>query len=181
MRGHLLRGVAELCDYMQELGWKPYQNDHEDGNGQYEMNWEYDDCLITADRHTFFKFMAKSVAEKHGMRASFMPKPFANRTGSGAHCHVSVWDPTSNLNLFEDDKGELVGISRQELPFFCCCFATEPGVPWCNVYKHRHLKVNLDVWICSIIAPPPTSCDLCVIQSYRVSQTFVSRPLAPYD
>ncbi len=54
----------------------PYQNDHEDANGQFEMNWDYDDALVTADRHAFFKFMAKSIAEKHGLRATFMPKPF---------------------------------------------------------------------------------------------------------
>ena len=68
--------ISEICDYMVELGWNPYQNDHEDANGQFEMNWEYTDCLATADRHAFFRFMVKSVAEKHGLRATFMPKPF---------------------------------------------------------------------------------------------------------
>ena len=58
--------IAEICDYMLELGWGPYQNDHEDANGQFEMNWEFDDVLNTADKHSFFKFMTKSVAEKHG-------------------------------------------------------------------------------------------------------------------
>ena len=69
--------IAEICDAMVALGWKPYQNDHEDANGQFEMNWEYDTALRTADRHAFFKFMVKSIAEKHGLRATFMPKPFA--------------------------------------------------------------------------------------------------------
>ncbi len=68
--------ITEICDGMLALGWGPYQNDHEDANGQFEMNWEYDDALITADRHAFFKFMVKSIAEKHGLRATFMPKPF---------------------------------------------------------------------------------------------------------
>ena len=67
--------IREICDYMLALGWGPYQNDHEDANGQFEMNWEFDDALKTADKHSFFKFMAKSVAEKHGLRATFMPKP----------------------------------------------------------------------------------------------------------
>ena len=66
--------IAEICDAMLELGWGPYQNDHEDANGQFEMNWNFDDALITADRHSFFKFMARSIAEKHGLRATFMPK-----------------------------------------------------------------------------------------------------------
>ena len=82
--------IAEICDYMLELGWGPYQNDHEDANGQFEMNWNFDDSLTTADRHSFFKFMARSVAEKHGLRATFMPKPFPGLTGSGCHAHISV-------------------------------------------------------------------------------------------
>ncbi|OYX12077.1 MAG: type III glutamate--ammonia ligase, partial [Rhizobiales bacterium 32-66-8] len=68
--------MKEICDAMLALGWGAYQNDHEDANGQFEMNWNYDNALITADRHVFFKFMVKSIAEKHGLRATFMPKPF---------------------------------------------------------------------------------------------------------
>ncbi|HVO05113.1 MAG TPA: hypothetical protein VMT54_23150, partial [Candidatus Cybelea sp.] len=51
--------ITEICDSMLALGWAPYQNDHEDANGQFEMNWQYDDCLLTADRHAFFKYMVK--------------------------------------------------------------------------------------------------------------------------
>lgn len=99
--------ISEICDSMIELGWGPYQNDHEDANGQYEMNWDYDDALKTADRHVFFKYMTKTLAEQHGLRATFMPKPFANLTGNGCHAHVSVWDPDGQTNLFHDDKDEL--------------------------------------------------------------------------
>ena len=94
--------IAEICDYMLALGWKPYQNDHEDANGQFEMNWEYDDALQTADKHSFFKFMVKSVAEKHGLRATFMPKPFKGLTGNGCHAHISVWDMDGKTNAFAD-------------------------------------------------------------------------------
>jgi glutamate---methylamine ligase len=100
--------IAELCDAMQTLGWQPYQNDHEDANGQFEMNWQFADALVTADRHTFFKFMAKSIAEKHGLRATFMPKPFLHLTGNGCHCHASLW--RDETNLFGDPADEL-GIS----------------------------------------------------------------------
>jgi glutamate---methylamine ligase len=100
--------IVEICEAMLGLGWKPYQNDHEDANGQFEMNWEYDDSLITADRHAFFKYMVKSIAEKHGLRATFMPKPFPDLTGSGCHAHVSLWK--NGRNLFEDEHGEL-GVS----------------------------------------------------------------------
>ncbi len=100
--------ITEICDAMLALGWAAYQNDHEDANGQFEMNWSYDDALVTADRHVFFKFMAKSIAEKHGLRATFMPKPFLGLTGSGCHSHVSLWQ--GDTNLFEDGAGEL-GVS----------------------------------------------------------------------
>ncbi len=103
--------ITEICDSMLQLGWNPYQNDHEDANGQFEMNWEYDDALKTADKHTFFKYMVKAIAEKHGMRATFMPKPFINLTGNGCHAHVSVWDKSGKTNQFHDPKGEL-GLSR---------------------------------------------------------------------
>ena len=99
--------IAEICDYMLELGWGPYQNDHEDANGQFEMNWEFDDALNTADKHSFFKFMTKSVAEKHGYRATFMPKPVEGLTGNGCHAHISVWDKAGKTNIFADDSKEL--------------------------------------------------------------------------
>ncbi len=101
--------IKEICDCMLEMGWKPYQNDHEDANGQFEMNWDYSDSLITADRHVFFKFMVKSLAEKHGLRATFMPKPFGNLTGNGCHAHVSVW--SGKINKFLDNKDQL-GLSK---------------------------------------------------------------------
>ena len=106
--------IKEICDSMIELGWNPYQNDHEDANGQFEMNWDYSDCLITADRHVFFKFMVKSLAEKHGLRATFMPKPFENLTGNGCHAHISLWDGKENKFL---ETGEKLGLSRMAYNF----------------------------------------------------------------
>ena len=84
--------IREASDAMLDLGWEPYQNDHEDANGQFEMNWKYDDVLASADKYSFFKFMIKSLAEKYGFRATFMPKPFPNLTGNGCHAHISAWD-----------------------------------------------------------------------------------------
>jgi len=103
--------ITQICDGMLKLGWGPYQNDHEDANGQFEMNWDYDDCLKTADRHVFFKYMVKTLAENHGLRATFMPKPFVHLTGNGCHAHVSLWDTAGKKNLFHDPKGEL-GLSK---------------------------------------------------------------------
>ena len=106
--------IKEICDCMIEMGWAPYQNDHEDANGQFEMNWDYTDCLVTADRHTFFKFMVKTIAEKHGLRATFMPKPFENLTGNGCHAHISVWDGNKNKFL---DKSDELGLSKMAYNF----------------------------------------------------------------
>jgi glutamine synthetase len=108
--------IAEICDYMQELNWGAYQNDHEDANGQFEMNWNFDDTLLTADRHAFFKFMTRAIAEKHGLRATFMPKPFMNLTGNGCHAHISVWDKTGKVNAFYDSSDEM-GLSKQGYNF----------------------------------------------------------------
>ena len=104
--------ISEICDAMLELGWGPYQNDHEDANGQFEMNWQFADALVTADRMAFFKYMVKAIAEKHGLRATFMPKPFVNLTGSGCHVHVSLWQ--GDKNLF-DDGNDGLGLSRTAL------------------------------------------------------------------
>ncbi|RKU25993.1 type III glutamate--ammonia ligase [Candidatus Poribacteria bacterium] len=95
--------MTTLIKYMQELGWEPYANDHEDGTCQYELNWTYSDALTTADRHTFFKWMVKTVAEESGLLATFMPKPFSNLTGNGAHFHMSLWDENNQKNLFLDE------------------------------------------------------------------------------
>ena len=106
--------IKEICDCMIEMGWGPYQNDHEDANGQFEMNWDYSDCLKTADRHTFFKYMVKTIAEKHGLRATFMPKPFESLTGNGCHAHISVWDGKKNKFL---DKSNELGLSKMAYNF----------------------------------------------------------------
>ncbi len=129
--------VTEICDAMLALGWEPYQNDHEDANGQFEMNWTYADALVTADRHAFFKYMAKSVAEKHGLRATFMPKPFAALTGNGCHAHVSLW--RGGTNVFADEAGEL-GLSALAYRFIGGLMHSAPALaallnPTVNSYK----------------------------------------------
>jgi glutamine synthetase type III len=109
--------VGEICDAMLELNWNPYQNDHEDANGQFEMNWDYDDALKTADKHVFFKFMVKTIAENNGMRATFMPKPFTHLTGNGCHAHVSIWDKTGKKNLFATSKKDKRGLGLSPLAY----------------------------------------------------------------
>ena len=131
--------IGEICQTMIQLGWGPYQNDHEDANGQFEINWNFSDALNTADQLAFFKFMVKSIAEKHGLRATFMPKPFINLTGNGCHVHLSVWDNDRKNNLFHDAKGDL-GLSQLAYNFLgglmhhaaAMCAITNPTV---NSYK----------------------------------------------
>jgi len=139
--------ISEICDCMIELGWNPYQNDHEDANGQFEMNWDYTDTLVTADRHVFFKYMVKSIAEKHGLRATFMPKPFANLTGNGCHAHVSVWDKAGNENKFSDDSDEM-GLSKLAYQFLGGIIHNADALaavfnPSVNSYKRIDASVTL--------------------------------------
>ena len=97
--------LDELVSAMNQLGWGVYSFDHEDGPGQFEIDFNYADVVTMADRLTFFKLMAKEIAHKHGLIATFMPKPFADRTGSGAHFNMSLADLDTGRNLFEtDDK-----------------------------------------------------------------------------
>ena len=95
--------ISEICSHMEALGWGPYQNDHEDANGQFEINWDYSPALTTADRWAFFKFMVKEIAQARGFRATFMPKPFAHLTGNGCHAHISLWSNDRKTNHFAGD------------------------------------------------------------------------------
>jgi glutamine synthetase type III len=138
--------IAEICDAMLALGWEPYQNDHEDGSGQFEINWAYAPALETADRQAFFKFMVKSLAEKHGLRATFMPKPFDHLTGNGCHTHVSVWDCERGVNLFHDPRDD-AGLSPLGYAFIggvlhsaeALCAITNPTV---NSYRRINAPVT---------------------------------------
>ena len=138
--------ITEICNGMIKLGWGPYQNDHEDGNGQFEMNWDYDDALITADRHVFFKYMTRTIAEAHGQRATFMPKPFTGLTGNGCHAHVSLWDKTGRKNLFHDKRGEL-GLSKKAYHFLGGIMHSADSLtalfnPTVNSYKRLNAPVT---------------------------------------
>jgi glutamine synthetase type III len=136
--------IAAICDAMLQLGWEPYQNDHEDANGQFEMNWTYSDAMTTADRHAFFKYMVKTIAEQHGLRATFMPKPFRALSGNGCHTHVSLW--AQERNLFAERGGEL-GLSKLAYQFLGGLLAHAPALcaitnPTVNSYKRIHAQVT---------------------------------------
>lgn len=100
---HATPFLDELVTSLRSIGIDVYQIDHEDANGQFEVNFTYSDALTSADNYTLVKMAVAEIARKHGMIGSFMPKPFSNRTGSGAHFHVSMGD-SKTRNLFMDEK-----------------------------------------------------------------------------
>ncbi len=107
----LLTTVSRYCN---QLGWGNYANDHEDANGQFEQNFTYDDALVTCDRAIFFRYMVHTLAEQHGMIATFMPKPFTELTGNGCHFHLSLWKDGENVFL---DEGDPRGLGLSELAY----------------------------------------------------------------
>jgi glutamine synthetase len=140
--------LQEIVGYCNQLGWGAYQADHEDANGQYEVNFQYADALTTADRYTFFKMMTSQVAPKYGAVATHMPKPFADRTGSGAHMHYHIADRNGE-NLFasvEDNRG--MGLSKLAYQFLGGILKHAPALcailsPTVNCYKRLQVGEGL--------------------------------------
>ncbi len=108
--------LTTISKYCNELGWGNYANDHEDANGQFEQNFTYDDALVSCDRAIFFRYMVHTLAEQHGMIATFMPKPFTHLTGNGCHFHMSLWRDGENAFLDEADPRGL-GLSETAYHF----------------------------------------------------------------
>jgi len=133
--------LQDITNYCNQLGWGVYQTDHEDGNGQYEVNFLYSDALTTADRYTFFKMMTSQVAGRYGAIATHMPKPFGNRTGSGAHIHYHVADGRGGANLFTDEQDPRgLGLSKLAYHFLGGILKHAPALsaissPTANCYK----------------------------------------------
>ncbi|MFN3623716.1 MAG: type III glutamate--ammonia ligase [Hyphomicrobium sp.] len=135
--------LDQMASAIKNLGWDLYSFDHEDANGQYEFDFAYSDALTTCDRVTFFRFMAKHYAKEQGLIATMMPKPFANRTGTGAHFNMSLSDLKTGKNAFAcDPKDDPRGLGLTETGYhfiggilkhgraLCAAFA-----PTVNSYK----------------------------------------------
>jgi glutamine synthetase len=142
------RGLTRMYDHltavssaMNALGWGNYANDHEDANGQFEQNFAYADALTTADRVITSRYLISMLAEQRGMTATFMPKPFSDRTGSGLHLHLSLWRDGGSLfpaEASEDERG--FGISELAYHFLAGVLEHAPGLqavlgPTVNSYK----------------------------------------------
>jgi glutamine synthetase len=108
--------MEELVASMKAVDIDVYQVDHEDANGQFEINYTFADCLTSADHYVFFKMAASEIANDHGLICSFMPKPFANRPGNGMHMHMSLGPVGGKGNLFED-KNDPNGLKLSKLAY----------------------------------------------------------------
>jgi glutamine synthetase len=135
--------LDKMATAINDLGWDLYSFDHEDGNSQFEFDFQYSDALTTCDRLTFFRYMAKHYAKEEGLLATMMPKPFADKTGTGAHFNMSLYDLKDGKNLFAcDPKDDPRGLGLTTLgyqfiagvlkhgPALCAAFA-----PTVNSYK----------------------------------------------
>ncbi len=110
--------LDDMATTMNGLGWDIYSFDHEDGNSQFEFDFKFADALTMADRYIFFRYMAKIIAAKHGLLATFMPKPFADKTGNGAHFNMSLADAKTGKNLFAiDPKDDPRGLGLSPLGY----------------------------------------------------------------
>jgi glutamine synthetase len=127
---------------MNTLGWSNYANDHEDGNGQFEQNFQFADALTTADRVVTLRYLLSMIAAERGMVATFMPKPFADRTGSGLHLHLSLTSGGTSVfpvNSADEDVRKL-GLSPTAYAFIggildhACALQAVVG-PTVNSYK----------------------------------------------
>ena len=150
------KGISNVMDYLRDmmdgmnrLGWDSYQSDHEDANGQYEINFHYSDALTTADRYTFFKMMSSQYAQKYGAIATHMAKPFTDRTGSGGHIHFHLADAETGENLFLDESDpQGLGLSQMAYHFIGGIFAHAPALccvmsPTVNCYKRLQVGAAL--------------------------------------
>ena len=118
----MLPHLTEVSRHLNAMGWGNYANDHEDANGQYEQNWQFSDALTTADRLILFRLMIHTMAERDGRYATFMPKPFADKTGNGLHTHLSLWSADGDEPLFpagrgSDDGADAKGLGLSDLAY----------------------------------------------------------------
>lgn len=134
--------LTSISDAMNSLGWGNYANDHEDAAGQFEQNFNYADALTTADRVVSLRYILNILAGQRGMTATFMPKPFTDRTGTGLHFHLSLWSGAEALFPAEgaDDGGRGLGLSGLAYSFIAGVLDHAPALqaflaPTVNSYK----------------------------------------------
>ena len=93
----------EIVLALEAMGFHVEAAHHEVAPGQHEIDFRYDDVLTTADNISTFRFVVKNVATRHGLHATFMPKPIYGINGSGMHTHMSLF--SGETNIFYDARG----------------------------------------------------------------------------
>ena len=180
--------LDEMSTSMRAVGVDVYQIDHEDGNGQFEVNFTYADVLKTADNFLLFKMAASEIARKHGVIATFMPKPFSNRTGTGAHFHISMGNKkTGNLFYDKNDKRGLA-LSTMGYQFLAGILVharalTAICAPTVNSYKRLVVGRSLSgaTWAPAYIAYGDNNRTACVrIPSGRLEMRLPDGSANPY-
>ncbi|MHB1333112.1 MAG: type III glutamate--ammonia ligase [Sulfuriferula sp.] len=127
--------LDKVATCINDLGWDLYSFDHEDGHSQFEFDFNYADALTMCDRLTFFRFMAKHYAKEEGLIATMMPKPFADKTGTGAHFNMSLYDLETGQNLFAcDPKDDPRGIGLTPLGYHFIAGILKHGRALCAVF-----------------------------------------------
>ena len=104
--------LEKITEILTDVGLDVYQIDHEDANGQFEINFYHTDCVTSADNIVFFRMAAVEIAREMGMVCSFMPKPFADRTGNSMHIHHSISDREGNELFADEDDPRGMGLSE---------------------------------------------------------------------
>lgn len=128
--------LDKMATTINDLGWDLYSLDHEDANGQYEFDFQYSDALTMCDRFIFFRYMAKHYAQEEGLLATFMPKPFADKTGNGAHFNMSLFDKETGENVFKcDPEDDPRGLGLTELGYQFIGGVLKHGPALCAVFS----------------------------------------------
>lgn len=135
--------LDKVSTAINDLGWDLYSLDHEDANSQFEFDFNYSDALTMCDRYVFFRTMARHYAAEEGLLATFMPKPFADKTGNGAHFNMSLSDLATGKNIFkcapaDDPRG--LGLTPVAYHFIAGILRHGPAIcaamaPTVNSYK----------------------------------------------
>ena len=129
----------DICMCLEEMGFEIEASHHECAEGQHEIDFKFDEALKTADNVITFKHVVKTYARRHGLHATFMPKPVYGICGSGMHTNMSLYDLKTGKNIFDDPNGEL-GLSEKAYNFIAGVLAHVKGMcvfsnPTVNSYK----------------------------------------------
>ena len=133
--------LSETVGYMDALGWEVHSFDHEDANSQFEFDFAYADILTMADRYVLWRLMMKEISRRHGFEATFMPKPYASRTGSGAHFNMSFESLETGENVFgnsADTRG--CGLSPLAYQYMAGILDHAPAIVATTCPTHRSLR-----------------------------------------